>query len=149
MLAIFCCCLTLVLLYFGSQKDVKDKLKKQSEIFKDQHTWWQTYLYIMTFGSFIGYSSAFPKLIKDVFGYLPDGSVNPAMEGAVARYAWMGACIGSLARPIGGWLSDKSWKGCFAWTPGIRRLDTLPCALRCLPKTIHAVRKGVAKSVVV
>jgi NNP family nitrate/nitrite transporter-like MFS transporter len=106
-LAIFCCCLTLVLLYFGSQKEVKEKLKKQSEIFKDQHTWWQTYLYIMTFGSFIGYSSAFPKLIKDVFGYLPDGSVNPAMEGAVARYAWMGACIGSLARPIGGWLSDK------------------------------------------
>ena len=75
MLAIFCCCLTLVLLYFGSQKEVKEKLKKQSEIFKDQHTWWQTYLYIMTFGSFIGYSSAFPKLIKDVFGYLPDGSV--------------------------------------------------------------------------
>merc|ERR1719271_2407775 len=75
-LAIFCCCLTLVLLYFGSQKDVKDKLKIQSEIFKDQHTWWQTYLYIMTLGSFIRYSS-------------------------------MGPCIGSLARPIGGWLSDK------------------------------------------
>ena len=51
MLAIFCCCLTLVLLYFGSQKEVKAKLLKQSEIFKDQHTWWQTYLYIMTFGS--------------------------------------------------------------------------------------------------
>ena len=29
--------------------------------------------YIMTFGSFIGYSASFPKLIKDVFCYLPDG----------------------------------------------------------------------------
>ena len=88
MLAIFCCCLTLVLLYFGSQKEVKAKLLKQSEIFKDQHTWWQTYLYIMTFGSFIGYSSAFPTLTKNVFCYLPDGTPNPAMEGAVRRYAF-------------------------------------------------------------
>merc|ERR1719359_2322847 len=106
-LAFFCCTLTLVLLYFGANAEVQKKLKVQSAIFKDQHTWWQTYLYIMTFGSFIGYSSAFPKLIKDVFGYLPDGSVNPAMEGAAPRFAWMGPCIGSLARPIGGWLSDK------------------------------------------
>ena len=50
MLAFFCCALTLVLLYFGSPKEVKAKLVKQSEIFKDHHTWWQTYLYIMTFG---------------------------------------------------------------------------------------------------
>jgi NNP family nitrate/nitrite transporter-like MFS transporter len=106
-LAALCCVTTLALLYFGADKAVQTKLKVQSAIFKDQHTWWQTYLYIMTFGSFIGYSSAFPKLIKDVFGYLPDGSVNPAMEGAAPRFAWMGPCIGSLARPIGGWLSDK------------------------------------------
>ena len=64
MLAIFCCCLTLVLLYFGSQKDVKDKLKKQSEIFKDQHTWWQTYLYIMTFGCCLPELSEFTEEIS-------------------------------------------------------------------------------------
>jgi NNP family nitrate/nitrite transporter-like MFS transporter len=106
-LAFICCTTTLVLLYFGADAAIQAKLKKQSEIFKDQHTWWQTYLYIMTFGSFIGYSSAFPTLIKNVFCYLPDGTPNPAMDGAVRRYAWMGPCIGSLARPVGGWLSDK------------------------------------------
>ena len=39
----------------------------QVAIFKDKHTYWMTYLYIMTFGSFIGFSSAFPKLIIDLF----------------------------------------------------------------------------------
>ena len=68
LLAAFCCILTLTLLFVGAGAEVQKKLKIQSAIFKDQHTWWQTYLYIMTFGSFIGYSSAFPKLIKDVYG---------------------------------------------------------------------------------
>jgi NNP family nitrate/nitrite transporter-like MFS transporter len=107
-LSFLCCTLTLVLLYYGADKAVQEKLQTQSAIFKDQHTWWQTYLYIMTFGSFIGYSSAFPTLIQNVFCYLQDGTPNPAMEGAVRRYAWMGPCIGSLARPIGGWLSDAT-----------------------------------------
>jgi NNP family nitrate/nitrite transporter-like MFS transporter len=60
----------------------------------------------MTFGSFIGYSAAFPKLIQDVFGYLPDGSINPNAPNPLA-YAWLGALVGSLIRPVGGWLSDK------------------------------------------
>ena len=32
------------------------------------------------------------------------------MEGAVGRYAWTGAFIGSVVRPLGGWMSDKSRK---------------------------------------
>jgi NNP family nitrate/nitrite transporter-like MFS transporter len=60
----------------------------------------------MTFGSFIGYSAAFPKLIQDVFGYLPDGSVNPDAPNPFA-YAWLGPLVGSLVRPVGGWMADK------------------------------------------
>ena len=76
--------------------------------------------------SFIGYSSAFPKLIKDVYGYLPDGSVNPAMEGAAPRFAWMGPCIGSLSRPIGGWLSDKfSGAAVTHWGTIVETLSTI------------------------
>jgi len=93
-----------------SSAPIKARLRVQSAIFYNKHTWAMTWLYIMTFGSFIGYSSAFPKLIKDVFGYLPDGSVNPNAP-SVAAYSWMGACLGSLARPIGGWLSDKLGRG--------------------------------------
>jgi NNP family nitrate/nitrite transporter-like MFS transporter len=65
-----------------------------------------TWLYTMTFGSFIGYSAAFPKLIQDVFGFLPDGSVNPNAPNPLA-YAWLGPLVGSVIRPVGGWLSDK------------------------------------------
>jgi NNP family nitrate/nitrite transporter-like MFS transporter len=60
----------------------------------------------MTFGSFIGYSAAFPKLIQDVFGYLPDGEINPDAPNPFA-YAWLGPLVGSLVRPLGGWMSDK------------------------------------------
>ena len=65
-----------------------------------------TYLYTMTFGSFIGYSAAFPLLISVVFGELPDGTINPNAPNPF-YYAWLGPLVGSLARPFGGWLSDK------------------------------------------
>jgi NNP family nitrate/nitrite transporter-like MFS transporter len=106
LLAAVACLTTCAALWFLSGKEIKEKLRVQASIFSDKHTWLMTWLYIMTFGSFIGYSSSFPKLIKDVFGYLPNGDVNPNAP-SVAAFAWMGACIGSLARPLGGILSDK------------------------------------------
>lgn len=109
LLSTVACVVTLAALWFLSSADVKAKLKVQSAIFYDKHTWVMTWLYIMTFGSFIGYSNVFPKLIKDVFGYLPDGTANPNAP-SVAAFSWTGACVGSLARPLGGWLSDK-WSG--------------------------------------
>lgn len=75
-------------------------------IFKNKHTWIMTYLYVMTFGSFIGYSAALPLLIRIVFGQLPDGTPNPHAPNPFA-YAWLGPLVGSIARPLGGWLSDK------------------------------------------
>ncbi len=88
------------------QKPFKISLSPQYRIFKNKHNWIMTWLYTMTFGSFIGYSAAFPLLIKIVFGELPDGSVNPNAINPFA-YAWLGPLVGSLIRPIGGWLSDK------------------------------------------
>ncbi len=84
----------------------KISLSPQYRIFKNKHNWIMTWLYTMTFGSFIGFSAAFPLLIKIVFGELPDGSVNPNAINPFA-YAWLGPLVGSLIRPIGGWLSDK------------------------------------------
>jgi NNP family nitrate/nitrite transporter-like MFS transporter len=54
-----------------------------------------SYLYIGTFGSFIGYSAAFPLLIKTQF---------PAVTVGIA---FLGPLVGSLSRPLGGWLADK------------------------------------------
>ena len=74
-----------------------------------------TIIYTMTFGSFIGYSSAFPLCIKVVFGFshIPDAAgvlqhdtINPNGPSAL-MYAWIGPFIGALIRPVGGWISDK------------------------------------------
>jgi NNP family nitrate/nitrite transporter-like MFS transporter len=97
---------TLVLIRYLSPKLVAQNLAGQFAIFSKKHNWVMTWLYVMTFGSFIGYSAAFPKLIQDVFGTLPGGLSNPNAPNALA-YAWLGPLVGSLVRPIGGWLSDK------------------------------------------
>ncbi len=97
---------TLALLRGLTPRSARTLLQKQFAIFSDTHCWTMTWLYLMTFGSFIGFSAAFPKLIQDVFGRLPDGALNPNAPDPLA-YAWLGPLVGSLVRPIGGWLSDK------------------------------------------
>ena len=97
---------TLGLMRFLTPSAVRANLTKQFAILGEKHTWVMTWLYTMTFGSFIGYSAAFPKLIQDVFGHLPDGTPNPNAPDPFA-YAWLGPLVGSLIRPVGGWLSDK------------------------------------------
>ena len=72
---------------------------------RNPQTWVMSFLYIGTFGSFIGYSAAMPLLIKLNF-WVPD----PAPLGTgifFAYYAFLGALVGSLTRPFGGWLADR------------------------------------------
>jgi len=97
---------TLVLMRYATPQGTKENLRGQFAIFRKKHNWIMTWLYTMTFGSFIGYSAAFPKLIQDVFGTLPDGSLNPNAPNPL-HYAWLGPLVGSLIRPVGGWLSDR------------------------------------------
>lgn len=96
---------TLVLMDLTPKK-VRTTLSNQYEIFKNKHNWIVTLLYMMTFGTFIGYSAAFPLFIKIIFGTLPDGSINPHAPNPF-YYAWLGPFIGSLIRPFGGWIADK------------------------------------------
>ena len=99
-----------VLLCLGLMKLLPGKIKTgldaQFLIFPKKHTWVMTVLYLMTFGSFIGFSSALPLLIKEVFGKFPMGTLNPNSPNPLA-YAFLGPLVGSLVRPIGGMLSDK------------------------------------------
>ena len=95
-----------VLLMKAIPGDIRVNLNTQFAIFKNKHNWIMTYLYVMTFGSFIGYSAAFPLLIRVVFGELPDGTINPNAPNPFA-YAWLGPLVGSVARPLGGWVADK------------------------------------------
>jgi NNP family nitrate/nitrite transporter-like MFS transporter len=70
-------------------------LKEQLVILKRKQNWVMSYIYIATFGSFIGYSAAFPLLIKTQF---PAYSVG---------LAFLGPLVGSVIRPFGGILADK------------------------------------------
>jgi NNP family nitrate/nitrite transporter-like MFS transporter len=72
---------------------------------RNRQTWVMSFLYIGTFGSFIGYSFALPLVIKTTF---PDFLINhPFIATYLAGLGFVGALIGSLSRPLGGWLSDK------------------------------------------
>ena len=106
---------TLAGMRFLTPRETKESLVDQFAIFRNKHNWVMTWLYTMTFGSFIGYANAFPKLIDDVFGVIrvgPDGAPladaisNPAAP-VSAKFIWIGAGVGALIRPVGGWLSDK------------------------------------------
>lgn len=100
--------LTVVLMKYLSPPAIKENLNKQFAIFRNKHNWIMTIIYTMTFGSFIGFSNAFPKLIQDVFGYHPvnnPGAPNPLV------WAFLGPMVGALIRPVGGWLSDKVKSG--------------------------------------
>ncbi|MDQ4504477.1 MFS transporter [Sinomonas sp. ASV322] len=70
---------------------------------KEPHLWIVAFLYIGTFGSFIGFSGVFPKLIKDLF---PTYSTF-AVGAAALSLAFLGPLVGSLARPYGGKLADR------------------------------------------
>ncbi|MDC7715095.1 NarK family nitrate/nitrite MFS transporter [Vogesella sp. LYT5W] len=74
----------------------KASFADQAVIFKRKHNWLMCWLYIGTFGSFIGFAAGFPLLMK---GQFPD--VDPS------KYVFFGPLVGALARPLGGWLADK------------------------------------------
>ncbi len=106
---------TLLLMKFTAFGTMKDNIAKQFAIFGNKHTWSMTALYIVTFGSFIGFSMALPLSITVIFGisHLPDAAgvmqhtlKNPNAPSALT-YAWIGPFIGAAVRPLGGWISDK------------------------------------------
>ena len=108
LVAVVAVIVTLLAMRLLTPKETKENLKGQFGIFKEKHNWVMTYLYVMTFGSFIGYANAFPKLIDDVFGVIAVGENAGQSTGlSSAGFIWIGAGVGALLRPVGGLISDK------------------------------------------
>ncbi len=76
--------------------DARASFAEQAVIFQRKHNWLMCWLYIGTFGSFIGFSAGLALLTKSQFP-----GVNPT------AYAFLGPLVGALTRPVGGWISDK------------------------------------------
>lgn len=90
-----------VLVLFGMKNHpMRGDFIEQMQIVRLKHTWLQTLLYTMTFGTFSGFAASTPLLIREVFNKLPDAPDPLA-------YAWIGPLVGALIRPVGGVLSDK------------------------------------------
>jgi NNP family nitrate/nitrite transporter-like MFS transporter len=106
---------TLLIMKVAAIGAMKENISKQFAIFNNKHTWSMTALYLVTFGSFIGFSMALPLSITVIFGeqHVFDAVTqtwahvkNPNAPSALT-YAWIGPFVGALIRPVGGWISDK------------------------------------------
>lgn len=71
-------------------------LAEQAQLFTHRHSWLMSWLYLGSFGSFIGFAAAGPLLLRSQF---------PAFDGG-QQAVWLGPVLGALARPLGGWLAD-------------------------------------------
>jgi NNP family nitrate/nitrite transporter-like MFS transporter len=75
---------------------VKASFEDQAVIFMRKHNWILSWLYLGTFGSFIGFAAGFPLLAETDFAGVD-----------ATTYAFVGPLLGALARPAGGWLADR------------------------------------------
>ncbi|MCB0408791.1 MAG: hypothetical protein KDD29_01140 [Flavobacteriales bacterium] len=92
--------LTVLLMKYATPGNIRGNLNKQLSILSSKHNWIMTIIYTMTFGSFIGYSAAFPLLCQNIFP-----------EADYRLWVFLGPAIGALIRPVGGIISDKIGSG--------------------------------------
>lgn len=87
----------LAFLFMDNLREAKADPAPTARSLRHGHTWLMAFLYIGTFGSFIGYSAAFPTLLKVVF----------ERSDIALTWGFLGALVGSLSRPYGGKLADR------------------------------------------
>ncbi|MEW2303360.1 nitrate/nitrite transporter [Streptomyces sp. NPDC006655] len=88
----------LAALFMDNLATVKNDTGAAIDAARDAHTWIMSFLYVGTFGSFIGYAFAFGQVLQVQFGRTP-------LQAAYLTF--IGPLLGSLIRPLGGWLADK------------------------------------------
>ncbi|WP_138757950.1 nitrate/nitrite transporter [Modestobacter altitudinis] len=79
----------------------RNQPRAMREAAREGHTWILSFLYIGTFGSFIGFGFAFGQVLQNQFA---DDFATPL---AAAQLTWLGPLLGSLIRPLGGSLADR------------------------------------------
>jgi MFS transporter, NNP family, nitrate/nitrite transporter len=76
--------------------ELKAGFAEQAVIFTRRDSWLMSWLYLGSFGSFIGFAAALPLFLQGQF---------PAVD--ALAWAWAGPLVGAVARPLGGWLADR------------------------------------------
>jgi NNP family nitrate/nitrite transporter-like MFS transporter len=103
--------------------DAKASFAEQAVVFTRKHNWLMCWLYLGTFGSFIGYSAGLPMLIQSQF---PGGNA--------LQLAWAGPLLGALLRPLGGWLADRCGGARVTFWVFVAMVLGVAAALYCLPQ---------------
>lgn len=92
-------------LFMNNLHVARSSFRQQLAAARRPHAWIMSFLYIGTFGSFLGFSAAFPAVLQFVFPN--DQKMHFLGTGLLLPVAFTGPLVGSLARPIGGWLADR------------------------------------------
>ena len=111
--------------------DTHAGLAEQAVIFTRKHNWLMCWLYLGTFGSFIGFAASLPMLVQSQFQHAD-----------ALHLVWLGPLIGAVLRPLGGWMADH-WGGARVtfWIFVAMALAAL-AALWCLPSASAAGAEG-------
>ncbi|QNG19399.1 NarK/NasA family nitrate transporter [Rhodococcus triatomae] len=92
-------------LYMDNLGNQKADMRAMREALTHRHSWIISFLYIGTFGSFIGFSFAFGQILQ--INFIAGGSTPAEAALQAAQIAFIGPLLGSIARPLGGKLSDR------------------------------------------
>jgi MFS transporter, NNP family, nitrate/nitrite transporter len=93
--------------YMDNIAHVRNEKRAMRDACREPHTWVISLLYIGTFGSFIGFGFAFGQVLSSQFTghFLTAGKLDPVK---IACLTFLGPLVGSLVRPVGGWLADRA-----------------------------------------
>jgi NNP family nitrate/nitrite transporter-like MFS transporter len=104
--------------------DTHAGMAEQAVIFTRRHNWLMCWLYLGTFGSFIGFSASLPMLAQSQF-----------QRADALHLVWLGPLIGAVLRPLGGWMADH-WGGArVTFWIFVAMALAAAVALFCLPTT--------------
>ncbi|OAN27429.1 nitrate/nitrite transporter [Mycolicibacterium iranicum] len=92
-------------LFMDNLRNQKSNFGALVEAMKFKHSWVMSFLYIGTFGSFIGFSFAFGQVLQ--INYLAGGDTPAQASLHAAQIAFLGPLLGSISRPFGGKLADR------------------------------------------
>jgi MFS transporter, NNP family, nitrate/nitrite transporter len=102
--------------------DARAGFSEQAVVFTRKHNWLMCWLYLGTFGSFIGFSAGLPLLMQSQF-----------LREDLLPLAWLGSLLGALLRPLGGWLADRHGGGRITYWSFVVMVVGSVAVLQCLP----------------
>jgi NNP family nitrate/nitrite transporter-like MFS transporter len=89
-------------LFMNNLSTARNDRRAMRDVCHDPHAWIMSVLYIGTFGSFIGFGFAFGQVLQVQF------RSDFATPVSAAYLTFLGPLLGSLIRPVGGWLADRA-----------------------------------------